>query len=292
MVSFKITVLVAVLIIVFPSDAWRRRRRRRCPVQDCQVSSWSSWSSCSAWQCGQQGSQSRSRWRVTSPSCGGAECPDTYETRNCYASTPVDCQLSSWSEWSACTTPCGASGTQHSTRHRLETEECGGTCTSTFRKTRSCQELSCLNGGSSKDGKCLCKEGYYGNCCERGEGKEKMNCQLSSWSEWGSCSTPCGVSGSQTSSRHRTVMEQYGGTCASTLQKTRACLKQLSCLNGGTLQYGTCSCKKGYSGHCCEVDPSKHWFWKIFPPCMAVVFVIIVYIIYRKCKNNSVYASG
>lgn len=171
MVSFKITVLVAVLIIVSPSDAWRRRRRRRCPVQDCQVSSWSSWSSCSAWQCGQQGSQSRSRWRVTSPSCGGAECPDTYETRNCYASTPVDCQLSSWSEWSACTTPCGASGTQHSTRHRLETEECGGTCTSTFRKTRSCRELSCLNGGSSKDGKCLCKEGYYGNCCERGEGK-------------------------------------------------------------------------------------------------------------------------
>lgn len=171
MVSFKITVLVAVLIIVFPSDAWRRRRRRRCPVQDCQVSSWSSWSSCSAWQCGQQGSQSRSRWRVTSPSCGGAECPDTYETRNCYASTPVDCELSSWSEWSACTTPCGASGTQHSTRHRLETEECGGTCTSTFRKTRSCRELSCLNGGSSKDGKCLCKEGYYGNCCERGEGK-------------------------------------------------------------------------------------------------------------------------
>ena len=47
-------------------------------------------------------------------------------------------------------------------------------------------------------------------------------------------------------------MEQFGGTCASTFKKTRACLK-LSCLNGGTLQHGKCSCKKGYSGDCCEV---------------------------------------
>ena len=47
MVSVNFTVLVtllALLISVYRSDAWRRRRRRRCPVQDCQVSSWSSWS--------------------------------------------------------------------------------------------------------------------------------------------------------------------------------------------------------------------------------------------------------
>ena len=48
-------------------------------------------------------------------------------------------------------------------------------------------------------------------------------------------------------------MEQYGGTCTSTFRKTRACLTQTSCMNGGTLQHGTCSCKEGYSGHFCEV---------------------------------------
>ena len=171
MVSVKIKLLVALLIFVHPSDAWRRRRRRRCPVRDCQVSSWSSWSSCSASRCGRQGSQSRSRSRESSPSCGGAQCPDLYETRSCYASTPVDCELSSWSEWSACTTPCGVSGTQHSARHRLVTEQCGGSCTSTFRKTRACPEFSCLNGGSLKDSNCFCKGGYSGNCCEKGEDK-------------------------------------------------------------------------------------------------------------------------
>ena len=171
MVSVKVPfllILVALLISVHQGDAWRRRRRRRCPVRDCEVSSWSSWSSCSAWKCGQQGSQSRSRWVKSSSSCGGAQCPDLYETRSCYASRAVDCELSSWSEWSACTTRCGVSGTQHSSRHRIVTEECGGTCSSTFRKTRACPDLSCLNGGSLKDGLCLCKEGYSGQCCEKG----------------------------------------------------------------------------------------------------------------------------
>ena len=170
MVSGKIAVLVALLIFVHSSDAWRRRRRRRCPARDCQVSSWSSWSSCSASQCGQPGSQSRSRQEESSASCGGAQCPDLYETKQCYARERLDCQLSSWSEWSACTVPCGVSGTQHSARHRIVTEQCGGTCTSTFRKTRACPDLSCLNGGSLKDGSCFCKEGFSGNCCDK-EGK-------------------------------------------------------------------------------------------------------------------------
>ncbi|XP_078377722.1 thrombospondin type-1 domain-containing protein 7A-like [Oculina patagonica] len=202
MLSAKITIpmLVASLVIVHPSDAWlsRRRRRRSCSPRDCQVSPWSYWSSCSAFQCTQHGTQSRSRWEESSASCGGAACTDLYETRQCYGTmsrrislvsfsqvqsslvspyahkenptvttTPVHCRLSSWSEWSACSTPCGISGTQSSSRHRNTTEQCGGTCTSTFRKTRACPDLSCLNGGSLKDGTCFCKEGYSGACCQK-----------------------------------------------------------------------------------------------------------------------------
>ncbi|KAL9966417.1 hypothetical protein ACROYT_G024486 [Oculina patagonica] len=135
-------------------------------------------------------------------------------TRQCYGTTPVNCQLSSCSEWSACTTPRGVSGTQSSSRHRITAEQYGGTCTSTFRKTRACPDRSCLNGGSFKGSIFFCKEGYSGKCCEKaaGGGKDKTNCQLSSWSEWSACTTPRGVSRTQSSSRHRIALEQYGGT--------------------------------------------------------------------------------
>ena len=161
-----------VLVLLFfncflETDAWSRRHRRRsCSPRNCEVSSWSYWSSCSAEQCEQQGSQRRTRWRVSEPSCGGSECPTLEETRQCYGTRSVNCQLSSWSAWSACSV-CGVSGIQASTRHKVITEQCGGTCSSTLRKTRACPELSCLNGGSLEQGTCFCNKGYSGVCCPK-----------------------------------------------------------------------------------------------------------------------------
>ena len=82
--------------------------------------------------------------------CGGEQCPDLFETRLRYGSKPVNCHLSYWSEWSACTTVCGVSGKQTIYRHRIRTEQCGGVCTSTFYETRACPLTSCLNGGRNK----------------------------------------------------------------------------------------------------------------------------------------------
>ena len=98
--------LVFILPFIFHdgAESWRRRRRRRaCTPRDCQVSSWYSWNSCSVSTCGRQGSQSRSRSVASYASCGGASCPDLYESRHCYGSSSENCQLSSWSQWSACT---------------------------------------------------------------------------------------------------------------------------------------------------------------------------------------------
>ena len=140
----------------------------RCTPQDCQVSSWTYWSSCYGERCGGRGVQRRTRWQDIVPSCGGSECPILEETRSCGSElTRRDCQLSSWSHWSTCSTPCGVSGVESSSRYKIITEQCGGYCPSILRKTRVCSELSCLNGGRlNHDGTCSCAEGYSGQCCE------------------------------------------------------------------------------------------------------------------------------
>lgn len=169
--TFTVLILLMLFCLTSDCDAWRRRRRRRapppCPVKNCDITLWSYWSYCSTDQCGQQGSQSRSRTVVSEPSCGGTECPDNLsETRQCSGSKAVDCKLSHWSEWSGCTTVCGVLGTQSSVRHRITIEQCGGTCSSSLIKTRSCQQTGCFNGGSLIEGVCSCRAGFSGDCCE------------------------------------------------------------------------------------------------------------------------------
>ena len=102
MITVEITavvILVATLAFAPSFDAQSRRRRRSCTPRNCQVSHWSSWNLCSTNQCGQQGSQSRSRTVVSSPGCGGAQCPNLHETQQCNGSTPINCQVSLWSLW-------------------------------------------------------------------------------------------------------------------------------------------------------------------------------------------------
>lgn len=137
-------------------------------MRDCDVTSWTYWSFCTVDKCGEQGSQSRLRMIPFQPSCGGAKCSDNlFETRQCHGSSPVDCKLSYWSKWSACTTPCGVKGKQYSSRYRVIAEQCGGKCSSFLSKTQSCPSPRCFNGGGLRDEACFFKEGFSGDCCEK-----------------------------------------------------------------------------------------------------------------------------
>lgn len=137
---------------------------------NCLVSPWSSWSPCSAVQCGILGSKHRSRYVITQPKCSGTPCPtNMQDTATCYGTTAIDCQYSTWSTWSACPA-FGCEEIQTSRRHVTARDQCGGTpCNITaLRKTQPCKQTFCVNQGTLLNGKCFCKTGYSGSCCQYG----------------------------------------------------------------------------------------------------------------------------
>lgn len=80
-----------------------------------------------------------------------------------------DCQVGSWSRWSACSHRCGNAGTQFRTRRKTVFERCGGRCPYQLQVTRVCNRNACQNGGSPARGYCRCQAGFKGTCCEIGK---------------------------------------------------------------------------------------------------------------------------
>ena len=79
-----------------------------------------------------------------------------------------------------------------------------------------------------------------------------VNCLVSSWTSWSSCSHQCGTSGTQRRTRWKTQTASCGGTeCFYSPQQTRACNRD-TCQNGGTPRSSGCSCRPGYWGTCCD----------------------------------------
>ena len=170
MSSRHILLLIILVICISLVVSRRRRRRRSCSRVDCQVSPWSSWSACSAFQCGKWGTQQRTRTVQVPSLCGGTPCPSLQESQPCQGTLRVDCKLSPWSIWSACSQTCG--GSQTSTRYVATNEQCGGTpCSTTLTQRQPCS-LQCFNQGTLINKKCSCSSGYYGSCCQyRGKWK-------------------------------------------------------------------------------------------------------------------------
>ncbi|MGE0453213.1 MAG: thrombospondin type-1 domain-containing protein [Vicinamibacteria bacterium] len=108
---------------------------------DCQVSAWGDWSACST-SCG-AGVRSRSRSVLVPASGGGAACPSLIETAACSnGPCPVDCQLSEWSAWSACSASCGG-GVQSRTRPILVPPSNGGLACGPTLETQACNTQAC-----------------------------------------------------------------------------------------------------------------------------------------------------
>jgi len=135
--------------------------------QDCQVSDWDD-GVCSQ-TCG--GGQKVLFREILLPPAGGVECPPLKVEQSCMqARCPLDCEVSAFSGWSACSAICDG-GFQERTRSILQKAMHGGDACPEVVDQRVCNSNSC-----SKD------------------------CVLEVWSSWSGCSQACG-GGTQQRSR-------------------------------------------------------------------------------------------
>ncbi|KAK3724689.1 hypothetical protein RRG08_041170 [Elysia crispata] len=130
----------------------RRRRRRRRQRKDedgervdCMVTPWSNWSECSA-TCG-KGIIMKTRMIKVEAKNGGWRCPRRLvKKKKCrQKKCPVDCEMSQWNEWSACTKTCGDSSVQIRKRRRVRKPKRGGLACPSRKERRFCNVPLCLD---------------------------------------------------------------------------------------------------------------------------------------------------
>jgi len=165
-----------------PCPAIRTRQIRcndkPCPV-DCKYSAnWEQlqWSKCDK-TCG-GGTQKKVRTIVTQAAYGGKACSEPLEiTQQCNTQPcPIDCKVSSWTDWTQCSKFCGT-GKKESTRTIIIPAQFGGAaCPTDLKKEENCNTMPCSD----------------------------LDCVVSDWAET-TCSAPCGPG---TKTRTRTVIRE------------------------------------------------------------------------------------
>jgi len=217
-----------------------------CPV-DCAVSGWGDWEECSK-TCG-GGSQYRTRRITMDPANGGVKCPALSLEQACAPEPcPVDCTVTAWGKFTACSRSCGE-GWKVRTRKTTQEAAYGGLACPAVEDTVACNKHSCPVD-------CAVDEwGHYGECsqtCGNGitkrvrpvimqtayGGKEcppldeikacnagpcPTHCSVSEWSTYSMCTVSCGEDGKKT--RYRTVTKHalHGGYTCPSLSETADC---------------------------------------------------------------------
>lgn len=164
---------------------------QNCPV-DCEVSDWGGWSDCDK-PCG-TGQRTRDRHIIMEPHDGGKECPSLQDVGTCNEfNCPIDCQVSDWKSWSDCTRECGG-GVHTRTRDVLVQPQYGGIGCPMTLDTQSCNEQEC-----------------------------PVDCQVSSWGDWGACTGKCGTTSLQKRTRNIVQQPQFNGADCPSLEENRSC---------------------------------------------------------------------
>ena len=260
---------------------------RACSVSpcavDCKVGPWGAWTAVCSKTCG-GGTVTRSRDVVQPGAFGGVECPPTVDMKGCNPnSCPVDCKVSNWSHYSACSKSCVSSasptvndiGSQKRTRTVVHSARYGGKDCGALAEKRECNTHLCPTGcvmsawsvfgacsstcgaGTQKRVRQVAESAHHGGiACPSTEemracdsGPCPLHCTVSIWKEWSPCTKDCGL-GMQERYRSVTQHAEVGGFTCPSLLDTRECMLQPckeDCVVGSWGSFGACtkSCGRG-----------------------------------------------
>jgi hypothetical protein len=188
-----------------------------CPIH-CEVGYWGSWGACNQ-TCG-TGHKSRKRTILTQASINGTVCPDLEQETQCIEKQcPEDCVVGTWSLWDDCTVTCNK-GIQTRSRNVINASKYNGKPCPDLEETTMCDRGPC-----------------------------PVNCDVSPWSAYSSCSKSCGT-GNWT--RTRTIIRQatLSGTVCPDLNQTTTCREEhcpVDCEFESWTEWTTCtkSCGAG-----------------------------------------------
>ena len=250
--------------------------RNPCP-RDCVVDDWQAWGACSV-TCG-EGTQTRKRATIEATAHGGQECPAIAETRACrHLGCQIDCKMSLWSEWSACSKTCGTGFRSHERgidvapafggmacgpKYEIEkcaSQQCPVDCVMSSWGMRSGCTVTCGTGTRSRSRTIVIMEQYGGKMCppelrtqseQCDAGHCPQNCNVSPWGDWDECPVTCGGA---KRSRARTILQRAdGGSVCPSLTEEQECgtgVCPIDCIVASWGTWNPCSrtCGTGYQG--------------------------------------------
>eukprot|EP00927_Polykrikos_kofoidii_P044149 TRINITY_DN38198_c0_g1_i1.p1 TRINITY_DN38198_c0_g1~~TRINITY_DN38198_c0_g1_i1.p1 ORF type:complete len:1721 (+),score=194.58 TRINITY_DN38198_c0_g1_i1:123-5285(+) len=124
--------------------------------RDCVLGQWSVWGDCASVL------QQRSRGRMveTQPLRGGQPCDGEFlqETKPCGVTTPESCKFTTWGPWAPCRASCGGGSRFRSRAVKQRARNGGATCEGSLQMLDTCNTAPC-----------------------------EVNCLVSPWSSWSSC---------------------------------------------------------------------------------------------------------
>jgi hypothetical protein len=164
-------------------------QQRNCTV-DCYVSEWTALDECSAPCDG--GTHTRYRVVEIQPAKGGAACPALQESLPCntHACKPTDCEVTGWSEFTACTKQCGTGTKMRSRSITVPAGKDGEPCPS-LKEKQFCNTVPCVE-----------------------------DCSVGDWDDWAPCDT---TTGKQKRTRPVLIQPQNGGALCPPLDEERDC---------------------------------------------------------------------